>query len=275
MSIKSKFLRKYLKVIDVILETADARLPASSRYPNLAGILGSKKRILVLTRIDLAAAQDTAHWLEVFQARGDLAVAVNARTGEGSQVLRRQLAVIAKGKKRKLAPQGLRDRPLRIMVVGIPNVGKSSLINRLIGRGVARTGNRPGITLGPQWLRMKGSMELLDMPGVLWPHWHEQRPALWLGAIGCVPDGILSFLDIGNQVAEFLLANAPSRLQSRYRIKNKQLTVENLMESIGRQRGYISLGGVIDQEKAAITLINDFREGLLGRFTLEAPSSEG
>lgn len=264
-------LRQYLKVVDVVLEVADARLPASSRYPDLVNILGTKTRILVLTRVDLADPQVTVRWLEVLRAQGAPAVAINARTGEGNRALRQQLASVAREKRQTLGHKGLRGRPLRIMALGIPNVGKSSLINRLAGRGAARTGNRPGITRGPQWLRLEGNMELLDTPGVLWPHWHEHHTALWLGTIGCAPEGVLPVLEIANLLAEFLLANAPRNLEARYNIKEGQLTKHNLIELIGRRRGYISFGGLVDQEKSAIALVNDFRDGYLGRFTLEFP----
>lgn len=269
-----KSLRKYLKVVDVVLEVADARLPASSRYPDLVNILGTKTRILVLTRIDLASSKDTLRWLEVLRVQGTKVVAVNARTGEGNRALRQQLAAIGREKRQVLTRRGLRGRPLRIMAMGIPNVGKSSLINRLAGRGFARTGNRPGITRGPQWLRMEGNMELLDTPGILWPHWHEQRTALWLGTIGCAPEGVLSFSEIAELIAEFLLTNAPRNLEIRYGIKEEQLTVQNIIESVGRRRGYISFGGIVDREKSAIALVKDFREGYLGRFTLEVPSQD-
>jgi ribosome biogenesis GTPase A len=266
-----KSLRQYLKVVDIVLEVADARLPSSSRYPDLRTILGSRARLLVLTRADLADPAATARWLEAFQAKGIPAVAVNARTGEGVRALRQQLAGIAKEKKENLARKGLRARPLRIMALGIPNVGKSSLLNRLAGRGAARTGDRPGITRGPQWIRIEGEMELLDTPGVLWSHWHEPGTALWLGAIGCVPEGILPVTDIANLVVEFLLAQAPELLLTRYGITRQEAERANLLEAIGRRRGYLLPGGIIDQEKTALALINDFREGYLGRYTLEQP----
>ncbi|NLW07793.1 MAG: ribosome biogenesis GTPase YlqF [Clostridia bacterium] len=267
-------LRQYLKVVDVVLEVADARLPVSSRYPDLASIIGSKTRLLVLTRADLADPKLTAQWLEFFRSQGTTAFAINARTGEGSRALRQQLAMIAKEKRQTMAHKGFRGRPLRIMAAGIPNVGKSSLINRLAGRSAARTGNRPGITRGPQWLRFEGNIELLDTPGVLWTHWHEQRTALWLGTIGCAPEGVLAAEDIADLLAEYLLTNAPDNLKIRYNLKEGQLTKQKLFESIAERRGFISFGGVFDLEKSATALINDFREGYLGRFTLEAPKQD-
>ncbi|WP_258361056.1 ribosome biogenesis GTPase YlqF [Moorella sulfitireducens (nom. illeg.)] len=266
-----KTLRQFLKVVDIVLEVADARLPASSRYPDLGTILGGRSRLLVLTRPDLADPEATARWLEAFQAGGTPAVAVNARTGEGMRLLRRELADTAKKKKEKLVLKGLRARPLRIMVLGIPNVGKSSLLNRLAGRSGARTGDRPGITRGPQWLRMEGEMELLDTPGVLWPHWHEAGTALWLGAIGCAPEGILPVTDIAELVLQFLLARSPEILRARYGITGEETGGSDLLTAIGRRRGFLLPGGIIDREKTALALINEFREGHLGRYTLELP----
>ncbi|KYH32078.1 ribosome biogenesis GTPase YlqF [Neomoorella mulderi] len=266
-----KSLRQYLKFVDIVLEVADARLPAASRYPDLGTILGNRTRILVLTRADLADPVATARWLEVFQAGGTPAVAVNARTGEGVRALRQQMAGTAKEKRGKLAQKGLRARPLRVMALGIPNVGKSSLLNRLAGRGAARTGDRPGITRGPQWIRIEGNMELLDTPGVLWSHWQEPGTALWLGAIGCAPEGILPVTEIANLVGEFLLGKAPEVLVTRYGITRQEAEGANLLEAIGRRRGYLLPGGIVDQEKTALALVNDFRAGYLGRFTLELP----
>ncbi|MBC7324338.1 MAG: 50S ribosome-binding GTPase, partial [Moorella sp. (in: Bacteria)] len=159
----------------------------------------------------------------------------------------------------------------RIMVLGIPNVGKSSLLNRLAGRKAARTGDRPGITRGPQWVRIEENLELLDTPGVLWSHWQEHETALWLGAIGCVPEGMLPVTEIAVLVANFLLAQVPENLVARYGIPPGAATGHELLEALGRRRGYLLPGGVVDHEKTALALINDFRDGLLGRFTLELP----
>jgi len=264
-------LRQNLKVVDVVLEVADARLPASSRYPDIEKLLDKKERILVLTRADLAEPQATYHWLESMKKRDIHAVAVNARTGEGNRILRQQIINVGKKKKEKLFQKGLRNRPLRVMVLGIPNVGKSSLLNRLAGRSAARTGDRPGITRGKQWVRIEGNMELLDTPGVLWAHWDKPQTALWLGIIGCAPEGVLPVEDMVNLLGEFLLKNATFNLTSRYGIDVEGITVSDLVEFIGRRRGYFTSGGTVDREKAALALINDFRDGYLGRFTLEYP----
>ncbi|BCV21041.1 ribosome biogenesis GTPase A [Moorella sp. Hama-1] len=270
MTMALKSLRPYLKVVDVILEVADARLPASSRYPELEKVTGSRNRVLVLTRADLADPGATARWLASLQAGGLPAVALNARTGEGSRFLYQQLNLLARGKRVARARRGLGAAPLRVMALGIPNVGKSSLLNRLAGRSVVRTGNRPGITRGPQWIRIKDNLELLDTPGVIWPHWREPVTALWLGAIGCAPEDAIPVREIALLIGDFLLREAPGNMAARYGIQ-EQGPVEAILDAIGRARGFLLPGGLVDPEKTARVLVNDFREGYLGRFTLEMP----
>ncbi|MDN5361702.1 MAG: ribosome biosis GTPase [Moorella sp. (in: firmicutes)] len=270
MTLALKSLRPYLKVVDVILEVADARLPASSRYPALEKVTGSRNRVLVLTRADLADPGATARWLASLQAGGLPAVALNARTGEGSRFLYQQLNLLARGKRVARARRGLGAAPLRVMALGIPNVGKSSLLNRLAGRSVVRTGNRPGITRGPQWIRIKDNLELLDTPGVIWPHWREPVTALWLGAIGCAPEDAVPVREIAILIGGFLLREAPGNMAARYGIQ-EQGPVEAILDAIGRARGFLLPGGLVDPEKTARVLVNDFREGYLGRFTLEMP----
>ncbi|APC08091.1 ribosome biogenesis GTPase YlqF [Neomoorella thermoacetica] len=263
-------LRQYLKVVDAVLEVADARLPVSSRYPDLEKLIGFRARVVVLTRADLADPAATACWLEKLRAGGTRAVAMNARTGAGDRLLYQYLKAIAKAKREARARRGLGEAPLRVMALGIPNVGKSSVLNRLAGRGAARTGNRPGITRGPQWIRIKDNLELLDTPGVLWPRWREPRTALWLGALGCAPEESVPVVGIACLVGEFLLREAPGTLAARYGIQ-EQGDATDILAAIGRARGFLLPGGVVDQEKTARALVNDFREGRLGRFTLERP----
>jgi ribosome biogenesis GTPase A len=266
-----KSLRQYLKVVDVILEVIDARLPAASRYPNLEQIIGSKQRVLVLTRVDLADRGATARWLARFRAAGIPAVAINARSGAGVRALQRQLAAIARARTEQLARKGLQPQPLRAIAAGIPNVGKSSLLNRLAGRGAARTGDRPGITRGPQWIRLGGMIELLDTPGVLPSRQEEAAATIWLGAIGCLPEGRIATTTLATHLGAFLLAREPAKLAARYGINPQEETLPGLLEAIGRRRGYLQSGGIVDQEKTAVALVHDFREGLLGRYTLEEP----
>lgn len=261
----------YLKVVDVVLEVADARLPVSSRFSGLNKILQGKARILVLTRCDLADPAATAEWLQKFKKEGITAVAVDARRGEGIATLQRHLASMAGEKKLKLAARGLKMRALRLMIVGIPNVGKSSLLNRLVGRGAARTGDRPGITRGPQWVRLGNELEILDTPGVIGKGREEGGGLLWLGAIGCIAESSLMATDIANVILQFLLTVAPERLQDRYGITKEEMENADLLESIGRRRGFLLAGKKIDRERTAMAVINDFREGQLGRYTLERP----
>lgn len=263
-------LRQYLKVVDAVLEVADARLPASSRYPGLERLIGPKERVLVLTRADLADPAATACWLEKLRAGGTRAVAMNARTGAGDRPLYQYLQAIAGAKREARARKGLGEAPLRVMALGMPNVGKSSVLNRLAGRGAARTGNRPGITRGPQWIRFKDNLELLDTPGVLWTRWREPQTARWLDTLGCTPEESVPVVEQACLVSEFLLREAPGTLAARYGVK-EEVGVMDILAAIGRARGFLLPGGVVDQEQTARALVKDFREGRLGRFTLEKP----
>ncbi|MDN5346624.1 MAG: ribosome biosis GTPase [Clostridia bacterium] len=263
-------LHKFLKIVDVVIEAADARLPASSRYPDLGKLFARRHRFLVLTRADLADPVHTRRWLDYFRQQGESVVAVNARTGEGMRELRQKLAGLRGQKVKELATRGFCNKPLRLMIVGIPNVGKSTLLNRLAGRAVVPTGDRPGITRGPQWVRVESGLELLDTPGVLWPYWSKHDTALNLAAIGCLPDTTFAVSEVALNLIDFLLKEIPGLLADRYAV-NEDEKAEEILSAIGRRRGFFVKKGEIDFEKSAVALLEDFREGRLGRITLEAP----
>lgn len=258
----SRTLERYLKVVDLILEVADARLPASSRNPELGRWLKGKDLILVLNKADLADPRTTQLWLEYFRAQGTPAVAVNSRTGEGLKELKQMLKELAACKRERLKQRGIQRTALRVMIVGIPNVGKSSLLNRLVGRAVTRTGDRPGITRGPQWVRQPGGWEILDTPGMLGLPPRCSREALLLTALGCLPEGTAPPERVAEELVRVL------REQSSYK---HGAAVEEVWEEIGRRRGFLLAGGKVDPEKAAWSLVADFRRGELGRITLERP----
>lgn len=267
-------LHRFLKVVDIIIEVADARLPVSTRYPDLDKIFTRRQKFLVLTRADLADARCTGRWLDYFRQQGENVTAVNARTGEGVRELRQKLLGLRGQKIKELAVKGFRGKPLRLMVVGIPNVGKSALLNRLAGRSAASTGDRPGITRGPQWVRVESGLELLDTPGVLWAHWREHDTALKLAAIGCVPDNTFMASEVALNLVAFLLKQLPGILGDYYAINEEEET-EKVLLAIGRKRGFFIKGGELDLEKTALALLVDFREGRLGRITLELPGGTG
>lgn len=260
-------LREKLKLVDVVIEVADARAPAASRNPLLAELAGARPRLLVLTRGDLADPAATDGWLAHLAARGEEAVVVDARTGRGMEGVRTWLG----------ARRGRQDgcswrRPLRLVVVGVSNVGKSSLLNRLTGQRVARTGALPGVTRGEQWVRVAdgpgGGVEALDLPGLLPPR-PEPGAATTLVAIGVLPWGQVPYLE----VVGHLLAALPERgrLALRQRYGVEWASTEDMLAAIARRRGFLLAGGEPDRERAARALVVDFQAGKLGRITLEPP----
>ncbi|WP_084664808.1 ribosome biogenesis GTPase YlqF [Thermanaeromonas toyohensis] len=257
----SSDIKRYLKVVDVVLEVVEARLPASSRPPDLGSLLKGKETILVLNKADLADFTATRRWLNFYRAQGQLAVEMNSQTGEGLAKLKYLLRKLATAKKERLSQRGILSSPLRVMVVGIPNVGKSSLLNRLVGRAVARTGDRPGITRGPQWVRQLKEWEVLDTPGILGISMRQERTTLLLHALGCIPEWKVS----PEEVAAELICTLQ---EQGWRT---QEDCEEILDKVGRERGFLKPGGEVDREKAARVFIQEFRRGDLGKFTLEWP----
>jgi ribosome biogenesis GTPase A len=263
MAKAKRLLRENLKLVDAVIEVLDARIPGSSRNPDLRGILAAKPVVAVLTRPDLADTAATSAWQERLQLQYSAVAAVNANSGEGVKYLLRQLEALPKRKKEV-------PHPLRLIVVGIPNVGKSSLINRLTGRSAAATGDKPGITRGKQWVRVREGLEILDTPGMLWPKIKTARQAFVLAAVGAVKDEIIDSYELGIELVDFLRENVPVKLQERYKIEALDVERAAILEEIGRHRGCLIAGGVVDMEASARLLIKDFREGRLGRITLES-----
>ena len=262
MAKAKRLLRENLKLVDAVIEVLDARIPYSSRNPDIRDLIERRPVVAVLTRADLADPRlllsGYRHYLKIILA----AAAVNANRGMGVKKL---LSILNKIPQRRQRSR----RPLRLMVVGIPNVGKSSLINRLLGRSAAITGDKPGVTKGKQWLRLAGNLELMDTPGLLWPKISSKRQAFALAAVGAVKDEIYDPVELALELAAYFQASAPKNLQQRYKLSSVQGEARLLLEEIGRRRGCLSKGGEIDLEQAARLFIKDFREARLGRLTLE------
>ena len=268
MAKAKRLLRENLKLVDAVIEVLDARIPASSQNPDVRGILQNKPIIAVLTRADLADPKETQKWLQVLRRHYFAASAVNARTGAGIKGLISTLKTVPVRSKHK-------RRPLRLMVAGIPNVGKSSLINRLIGRSAAITGDKPGVTKGKQWVRLPGNLELLDTPGLLWPKITSGKQAFCLAAVGAVKDEIINPIELGLALTKYLHHHAKQNFTQRYKIDNKIEEPLALLAEVGKRRGCIKKGGEVDLELAARILIKDFREARLGRLTLEKVETMG
>lgn len=268
-----------LKKVDAVLELADARLPLSSQNPMLREIVGQKPRILILTRLDLADTVETADWSKHFEAQGLPVVAVDSRSGQGVGNILPALNRVAADKRARDARRGIRPRPLRTMVVGIPNVGKSSLINRFAKRAATKTGDRPGITKTQQWIRL-GDIELLDTPGVLWPKFENEASAYALAMSGAIKSDVLDLHDICTYFFAFSTQYYPQALRTRYGFESlPKITwtgsastwteVEWMFQHIAVRRGLLRPGGVADTERVSELVLREVQTGVLGRMTFD------
>ncbi len=273
-----------LKHVDIVVEIVDARIPLSSRNPDIDAICGAKPRLIILNRADQADPRMNQVWADCFTRRqGVMAVTADARSGSGvsrmvpaaRQVLGEQIA--------RWKEKGLVGRPIRAMVVGVPNVGKSTFINKVAGRKSARAADRPGVTRGKQWVHADASLDLLDTPGILWPKLGDRQAGLNLAFTGAVKDEILDTETLGCHLMAFLAEHYPEALKAGYKLpalpereegENDVAFGCRLLETAGRRRGFLVSGGEIDTERMAKILLDEFRSGKLGRFTLEAPPEE-
>lgn len=268
MAKAKRLLKENLKLVDAVVEVLDARIPVSSRNRDIQELLEKRPVVAALTRPDLADSQTTEEWVKVLRDFYFDAAAVNANTGDGVKKLLQILKKLPLRSKHA-------TRPLRLMVVGIPNVGKSSLINRLTGRSAAATGDKPGITKGKQWVRLQEGLELLDTPGLLWPKISCEKQAFGLAATGAIKDEILDPVELGMELVRFIREAVPQQLAKRYKIHMPDAEPDDILAEIGRRRGCLVKGGEIDMEAAARLFVKDFREGRLGRLTLEKPEELG
>lgn len=262
-----------IKKVDVVLELLDARLPQSSRNPLIDRLVGNRPRILLMMKSDLADDAVTAEWIRYFRGRGIEAVPIDAGNRRQIGEIPRIAGRLLEQRKAALKRKGIRFQRVRAMVLGIPNVGKSTLINRLAGRSAAKTGDRPGVTRGQQWIRVGNTMEILDTPGILWPKLEDPRVGFRLAASGAIREEILPMEDVALFLLRYMCERYPERLRERYRLENlPSAEGADLLEVVGRQRGCVGRGGVIDWEKAAEIVLRDFRSGRLGRVSLEQPA---
>ncbi|ADY56587.1 Ras superfamily GTP-binding protein YlqF [Syntrophobotulus glycolicus DSM 8271] len=256
-------LLEQLKWVDVIIETGDARLPLSSRNPLLRELLGAKPKLLVLNKADLADEDQTGKWLKKLEQEGPV-LAVSASTGAGMKKIIPMLEELMAEKWQKLAEKGIK-KPIRVMVVGIPNTGKSTIINTLTGRAQARTGNKPGVTRGSQWLRIHGRIELLDTPGMLWPKFDDQIIGRKLAASGAVRDEVFDLEELAQWLIAWLQTNYQGALNKYYKTEQEEIN----LETIGKERGCLISGGRVDTLKAAQIFFREFRSAKIARATLD------
>lgn len=257
-------LKENIRLVNVVIELLDARIPLSSQNPELKKILGGKKKIIVLNKCDLAEERHTSSWINFFNGQGFPAAAINSAGGYGI----RQLKVLLRNFK---LPAHKGKRPVRALVAGIPNVGKSSLINAMAGKSVTKIGGIPGVTRGKQWIKITPGIELLDTPGILWPKIESREMGFHLAVTGAIKYEILDKEKLTGKLLEFMMKEAPLNLKNRYKLEEISGDAVSLLEDIGRRRGHLLTGGEIDILKTSEVILKEFREGLLGRFTLEVP----
>lgn len=260
-----ELISENIKMSDVVLEITDARIPKSGRNPIIDEIIGNKRRIIILTKSDLADKVETAKWQAKFKSEGKESMTINGNTGSGIKNLIKKLNEIKneEDKKRNL------KRSLRIMVVGVPNAGKSSIINRLSGKKSTRIGNKPGITRGKQWVHIGENIDLLDTPGILWPKFEDPKSGLNLAFVGSIKDEILDIEDIAIELLKLLSLKYENLILSRYNLDSIGTSPLETMEKICKKRGFIKKGENFDYERASKTIIDEFRSGKIGNITID------
>lgn len=269
MTKAKRAMKEDIKLIDLIVEIIDARVPLASRNPDIDELGKGKARLILLNKSDLASEKYNDAWTAWFRSKGYYVVKVNSRSGAGLKQINGVVQEACREKIERDRRRGIMNRPVRAMVVGIPNVGKSTFINSFAGKACAKTGNKPGVTKGNQWIRLNKTLELLDTPGILWPKFEDQRVGLMLAFIGSINDEILNRDELSLELLKFLRAHYPDVLRERYQADSEDAA--ELLSQIAKVRGCLMKGGEPDLSKAAGIVIDDFRSGKLGRITLEFP----
>ena len=260
-----------LKQVDAVCEIVDARIPISSRNPDIDGICGEKPRIIVLNRMDLADPGMTKKWMAYFKGQGMAPIATDCKTRKGISDFQPAVQSVLQEKIQRNAARGM-NRPVRVMIVGIPNVGKSTLINQISGRKGAKAENRPGVTRGKQWVTVDSSLLLLDTPGILWPKFEDPQVGLKLAYTGAVKEDVIDLEELASNLMELLWKYYPQTVRDRYKLDMPEESPGyTLLEEAGRKRGFLMARGEINTERMARVLLEEYRSGKLGRITLESP----
>jgi len=273
MTKAKRAMQEDIKLIDLIIELVDARIPLSSRNPDIDKLGRNKARLILLNKSDLAAEKFNTEWEAYFREKGCHVVKINAKSGAGVKTIHAVIQEACKEKFERDRKRGILNRPVRAMVVGIPNVGKSTFINTFAGKACTKTGNKPGVTKGKQWIRMNKNVELLDTPGILWPKFEDQSVGLHLALIGSIKEELLNTTELAYELIRIITRYYPGMLNKRYEIEETEEPVKILYE-IAKNRACLLKGGEYDIDKAAVLLMDDFRNGRIGRITLEFPEAE-
>lgn len=270
MTKAKRAMQEDIKLIDVVIELVDARIPFSSKNPDIDTLAANKSRVLLLNKCDMADRAVTDKWKAYYEKEGYFVCTVNSTKRNELKVVNQLIQKACKEKIERDRKRGILNRPIRAMIVGIPNVGKSTFINSFAGKSCTKTGNKPGVTKGKQWIRLNKQVELLDTPGILWPKFEDQTVGLRLAFIGSIKDEILQSEELSAELMQFLAKNYPGLLAEKYGMTESEDGFEDLRE-VARSRHCLLRGNELDLEKASKLLLDDFRNGRLGRITLEYP----
>mgnify|MGYP000994561475 CR=1 FL=1 len=274
MTKTKRLIAENLKLIDIVIELVDARAPFSSKNPDIDVLANNKPKIVIMNKIDLANSEITNQWTKWYENQGARVVQVNSINGSGVSKVIQVAQELMKDKIEADRKRGRINRPIRAMIVGIPNVGKSTFINKLVGKSSAKTGDRPGVTRGKQWIRIRKGFEMLDTPGILWPKFEDQQVALNLGFIGAIKDDILDVVTLSYALIAHLNKIEPDAIKNRYKVEiAPKESSDMIFDKIARKRGFIISGGEIDDLRTAQILLDEFRGGKLGYISVESPEN--
>ena len=268
-------MKEDIKLIDIVIELVDARIPISSRNPDIDSLAAGKSRVIILNKADMADDKETDNWVKHFTDEGMIAVKLNSRSGNGMKQVKDAIAKAAEAKMARDRARGILNRPVRAIVGGIPNVGKSTFINSFAGRAVTTTGNKPGVTKGKQWIRLNKQVELLDTPGILWPKFEDRKTAEHLAFIGSIKDEVIEKMELVLNLITELEANYEGLIASYYGFDNCEKTENKIdfavktLEAVAEKRALLKKGGETDTDKASKLILDDFKNGRLGKITLE------
>ena len=263
-------MQEDIKIIDLVIELIDARVPFSSRNPDIDRLAQNKARLILLNKRDLSDDTITEEWISYFEQKGAVALAIDARDQKSVKRIDKAIEEACREKRKRDERRGIKNRPIRAMVVGIPNIGKSTFINSYAKKAATKTGNKPGVTKGKQWIRLRSDLELLDTPGILWPKFENQQVGLYLAAIGSIRNEVLLLDEMSLEVIKLMIDQYPGRLSEKYNVDESAAPAE-ILSGIAENRNCMKAGGEADYSKAATLFLDDFKNGRLGKISLERP----